>query len=269
MRLRTWIVAITLLVLPACATQEEASSTPQAGSGALVGAYTPQVGLSPKERFREVLYLLEEGAPVAARAELVIYLQHQPDSEVGRDLLRQIDLPSRDYFPEESRPVELMNGASLSTLSKQYLGSLYQFYALAKYNGIDQPRKITVGQSIEIPLTDQARRAFAEVAAQPAAPPQTETVPEQAESADASEPEPVIEPEPEPEPEPAPAPAPEQNTAVADSLYREGLNAYRAQDLDRAIALWDQVLVLEPEHENARLYRAQAVELREKLSTLN
>ena len=41
-------------------------------------AYTPQQGLSDKERFREVLYLLEEGEPGHARVEL------------GLDLLQQL-----------------------------------------------------------------------------------------------------------------------------------------------------------------------------------
>jgi hypothetical protein len=52
-------------------------------------------------------------------------------------------------------------------------------------------------------------------------------------------------------------------------LHRRALNAYRAQDLGGAIALWDRVLVLDPEHENARLYRAQALELQGKLRRLN
>lgn len=275
MILRTWIVAAILLVLQACATQDAATTAaPEAGKGMLANAYTPRPDLSPKERFREVLYLLEEGAPMAARAELVIYLQHQPGSEVGRDLLRQIDLPSGEYFPAESRPVELRNGESLSTLSQQYLGSLYQFYALAKYNGIAEPRKITIGQTIEIPLTDEARQAFNTGDTQPALKSAAEPAPV---AAKASEPEPAVvesDPEPEPVPELAVEPAvvpttQEQNATEVEHLYREGLNAYRAQDLDKAIALWDQVLALDPGHENARLYRAQAIELKEKLSTLN
>jgi hypothetical protein len=55
----------------------------------------------------------------------------------------------------------------------------------------------------------------------------------------------------------------------AATLHREALDAYRAQDLNRAIELWDQVLIIDPDHENARLYRAQAVELQVKLRSLN
>jgi cell division septation protein DedD len=279
-KLRTWIVAVALLLLQACATQDGAStagSSAQAGTATEQVAYTPQVGLSPRERFREVLYLLEEGEPLAARAELLVYLENQPRSEVGRDLLRQIDTPSREYFPDESRPVELRDGESLSTLSQQYLGSLYQFYALARYNGIDEPRKITIGQTIEIPLTDKARQAFAQPQDQPVVQPEPELEPVPSSTPIAAEPEPEPAPAPEPiavEPEPAPEPevepdTTEQDLAEADRLYREALNAYRAQDLERAIALWDEVLELQPGHENARLYRAQAMELKAKLSNLH
>ena len=37
---------------------------------------------------------------------------------------------------------------------------------------------------------------------------------------------------------------------------------------DRAIALWDELLAIEPDHENARLYRSQALELQQKLRSL-
>ena len=53
----------------------------------------------------------------------------------------------------------------------------------------------------------------------------------------------------------------------AERLHRDALNAYRAQDLEQAIALWNQVLAKDPDHESARLYRAQALELQKKLGS--
>ena len=53
-----------------------------------------------------------------------------------------------------------------------------------------------------------------------------------------------------------------------DQMHLEALNAYRAQDLSRAIALWDEVLTIQPDHENARLYRAQALQLQQRLRDL-
>ena len=60
-----------------------------------------------------------------------------------------------------------------------------------------------------------------------------------------------------------------QKVDQADSLHRQALNAYRAQDLDKAIGLWDQLLELAPDYESASIYRSQAVELRNKLTKLN
>jgi tetratricopeptide (TPR) repeat protein len=56
--------------------------------------------------------------------------------------------------------------------------------------------------------------------------------------------------------------------AAADRYYRNGLSAFRRQELDKAIQNWDRVLEIDPAHENAALQRAQAVELKEKLSKL-
>ena len=60
-----------------------------------------------------------------------------------------------------------------------------------------------------------------------------------------------------------------EELAQIESLHKEALNAYRRQNLDKAIGLWDEVLALDPEHENARLYRSQAISLKKKLSNLN
>jgi tetratricopeptide (TPR) repeat protein len=57
-------------------------------------------------------------------------------------------------------------------------------------------------------------------------------------------------------------------TAAADRYYRSGLSAFRKQELDAAIKSWDKVLEIDPSHENAKLQRAQAIELKEKLSKL-
>lgn len=296
MRPLVGIVLLTALLLQSCALPGGKVADEAADTVVRETAYVPQQGLSDKERFREVLYLLEEGEPEHARVELLLYLQSQPGSDVGRDLLRQIDLPADEYFPPQYREIELTSGWSLSSVSQHYLGSVFKFHALAKYNGIAEPRKLTVGQAIRVPLTPEARAAFdvddvteaqpQMLATEPPEPdPQIESPPA-AEPAD--EPQSVVEVVPEavpavepatPPPQPQPAveaaavsaPEAEQvplSTERVEALHREALNAYRAQDLDRAISLWDEVLAADPDHENARLYRSQAVELRRKLSNL-
>ena len=293
------ILILTALLLQACATTGGSEATEQAQTAPAERAYVPTPGLSDKERFREALNLLEEGEPKQARAELVLYLDAQPRSKIGRDLLEQIDTPADEYFPADYREIKLQSGWSLSNVSQTYLGSVFKFHALAKYNGIAEPRKLSAGQTLRVPLTDEARAAFAvadsdvaepleetptlepeampeemdvaeeaDMLEQPPATAEPEVVqpPSESEAQPSTEAQPEAEPDVEAQPEPAAQEAPDPYRAEA--LHREALNAYRAQDLDRAIELWDQVLEIDPGHENARLYRSQAVELKKKLSNL-
>jgi tetratricopeptide (TPR) repeat protein len=57
-------------------------------------------------------------------------------------------------------------------------------------------------------------------------------------------------------------------TRAADSYYRAGLVAFQRQDLDGAIGAWDKALNIDPNHRNAQLNRAQAVELKQNLQRL-
>jgi tetratricopeptide (TPR) repeat protein len=264
-RIRIWFFVVLAAVLPACVTPGQDGSSSSADATA-PPSYLPQADLSNKERFREVLTLLEKGKPEQARMELVLYLENQPNSEIGSDLLQQIDLPPQQYFPEEYTQVMLDSGVSLSGLAKLYLGSVYKFHALAKYNGLLKPSDLTAGQAIKIPLTPEAVAVFAG------------GVPHMApgEPVDAVEAPATVETEMEmpieesalearePTVDPAAALA-----AEVETLHREALNAYRAQKLDAAIELWDQVLGLDPDYESARLYRSQAIELKKKLSNFN
>jgi hypothetical protein len=69
--------------------------------------------LSSQQRFQQIMRLLQ-GDAVAARSELLRYLQQHPDNKTARNLLQQIDMPASDYFPKEYRVVELSAGESLS-----------------------------------------------------------------------------------------------------------------------------------------------------------
>ena len=57
-------------------------------------------------------------------------------------------------------------------------------------------------------------------------------------------------------------------TKAADVYYRNGVQAFQRQDLDGAIAAWDKALSFDPNHKNAQLQRAQAIELKQNLQKL-
>lgn len=55
---------------------------------------------------------------------------------------------------------------------------------------------------------------------------------------------------------------------VADRLYKRALLAQRRQNLNQAIELWDQFILMMPDNENARLYRAKAVRMQASLQKI-
>ncbi|MDX1485625.1 MAG: LysM peptidoglycan-binding domain-containing protein [Alphaproteobacteria bacterium] len=377
---RITYVILAGAVLAACAAQQKAGpdGDTQAGTQAAAetkakpekAVFNPTPGLSPRARLRKAIRLLEVGQAPQARAELGAYLQEIPNSNIARGLLAQIETPMAKYFPAESFTVTLAGGDSLSTLAKAYLGDALEFYALSRYNGIDNPSQVKTGQDIRIPATQRARAARESARMAPAAPPSS---PEPAAAAATLADKPKAEPDPRrkasisvPQPKPKPAPtltgwakinalteagdhkgaaaeldsmgggavvnaaraariylagakqlgrgdarrashfslqagrlylnelndpdraitALELSTSLDESnseaeellaraqasaidrSYRAGLEAYRRQDLDTAIANWDRVLEIDPEHTNASLYRVQALKLKERLSKM-
>lgn len=55
---------------------------------------------------------------------------------------------------------------------------------------------------------------------------------------------------------------------VSDQLHREASSAFRRQELDIAIEKWDKVLEINPDYTSAKLYRAQALELKARLEKI-
>lgn len=287
---------VGIVLLQGCTMTSSTDSDPIESATEEV-TYVPRDDVTAQERFREALNLLQRGFSVPARIELEQYLKEKPGSAVAVSLLGQIDTPSEEYFPSDYQQVRLAPGQSLSTLSKLYLGSIYKFHALAKYNDINEPNRLRIGQTVRIPLTPRAVAAFAEdedKSSQAAekkpdvvAPAPIEVAAELA--PETAEPQYIVLPRQRPalgsDMEPEPAMDSEELEAMESSsdldaeaapaisqeveqLHREALDAYRAHKLDLAIELWDQVLFYDEDHENARLYRAQAIGLKNKLRDL-
>lgn len=250
------LIVLAGLVLVACQSMDAGQTqvdTDQTQSDMAAPEFVANPALSTDERLREAFEQLEVGQPGQARAELEAYLVERPKGKVASDLVRQIDLPADQYYPQNSFDVTLESGESLSTLAQKYLGTAYQFYALAKYNGLDKPKDLKAGQVIRIPLTDFAQQVLAnpQVVETESAVTETGDAP-----ADKDENTGLTE-------------APEMAKAEqADDYYKQASIAFRRQELDKAIALWDKVLEIDPEHQHAIAGRLQAIELKKKLSNL-
>jgi tetratricopeptide (TPR) repeat protein len=238
--------------------------------------------------------LLEAGHEEQARAELQQALNTDPNNKLAQNLMRQITADPIATLGRESFPYQVRPNDTLSGIAGRYLGDIYSFYILARYNGILVPRQVAGGQTIRIPGKPRPEVRPPPV---PAPPPAAPTPPP---------------PPPAPAPPPAPTPPPEptpgekamrageaaEKAGDLDRAYGEyrraaGLDqpaanakveqvrkslvsrhtlrarsAFAKQDLDVAIGAWDRVLELDPNNGTARLERQKAVELRERLKGL-
>jgi len=56
-------------------------------------------------------------------------------------------------YPAENFNVQLQQNETLSSLAGIYMGDVLGFYGLARYNGIENPSRVSAGQTIRIPRT--------------------------------------------------------------------------------------------------------------------
>ncbi|MGQ8364613.1 LysM peptidoglycan-binding domain-containing protein [Glaciecola sp. 1036] len=166
LKIKSILVVLCMLGLSACGmTQKTSTKDAVANNKPIEHAPVTKVplpiaeaNLTPKQRMSKAVRSLENGESEVAEVELIEYQKSQPNSHRAANLLRQIRTPSRDYYPSDYFTLELKSGQSLSTLAKKYLGTPWDFYALAKYNQISNPSKIHIGAEVKIPLTQLAKQ---------------------------------------------------------------------------------------------------------------
>ncbi|MGQ0596866.1 LysM peptidoglycan-binding domain-containing protein [Aquabacterium sp.] len=230
---------------------------------------------------------LEDGHEDEARALLRKAVNLDPNNKLAVSLLRQLNLDPVSLFGRESFSYTVKPGESLSRIAGHFMGDIYLFYGLARYNDIKVPKQVAGGQVIRVPgrapaeEREPARSAVkpapksARPAPAPAVAPPSPVAPAVAASV------PAVVPAAPPAAEPAPAPAPAVDTAAAakvkaeaqrQKLIEQHTQKARAslarQDLDGAIANWSKVLELDPGNDTARLERQKAIALKEKVKAL-
>jgi hypothetical protein len=237
--------------------------------------------------------LLETGHEDQARVELQNALALDPANKLALNLTRQLTVDPVATLGRESFAYTVRPSDTLSQIAGRFMGDIYAFYILARYNDIKVPRQVAGGQVIRIPgkapppgtLDREPRRPPVEASAPaPAAPP----------------------------PPPAPPPAPEPTAGMlalrsAETAERAGdleraaaeykraasldqpaaagkaedlrkrlvsrytVNARTAfvkQDLTGSIRAWDKVLELDPNNDTAKLERQKALMLQKKVEGL-
>ncbi len=317
---------------------------------------------SAKAYWRRAVQYLQVGDEAQARDDLQKALRLEPGNRIATNLMHQIDADAVKELGKENFEYQIENGDSLSRVAQKFLRDPLKFHILAKYNGIDNPSRLQVGQTIRVP----GKKPAPVLAAKPVEPPKVNADPKYAKAKklfDQSKFEKaitllesevgdmdaqvenqqmqellvlsyvaqadvlhqardlagaqellqkavILQPtnsalskrldqvmsELEAERlyqngvQAIAAGAPEQaaeafrqalqrdpghalaqqkldeiKPELVEFYYKDAMMAYRRQELDEAIQGWDKVLALDPQHENAKLYRARAVELKERL----
>jgi len=228
---------------------------------------------------------LNEGKEAEARASLDSALKLDPQNELATMLHHSVvDDPVKE-LGTKSFAYTVKTGDTLSRISEQFLKEQYRFYLLARYNGIAVPRSLKVGQSIKVPGTKpppQPIEGKSRITEPRPQPPQTPVEPEASGKAASAyedckrewksgdkghayslcreanrlDPKNVqIQKDTE-----------KLHDELAQSLDRKAREAYRRQDLEGCISLWDKYLELVPANESARIERERCVRLRDAMA---
>jgi len=231
---------------------------------------------------------LDEGKEAEARVGLDSALKLDPANELANMLHRSIvDDPVKE-LGSKSFPYTVKSGDTLSRISEQFMKEQYRFYLLARYNGISVPRSLKVGQTIKVPGTKPPPAAevrIREKATPPPPPIQPSQVEPDASRSAASAYEECKREWKIGDKERAYALCREasrvnprddkirQDTEqlrqeLIQSYDRKAREAYRRQDLDGCITLWDKSLELAPGNESAKNERERCVRLKREIENV-
>ncbi len=283
--------------LPAPAVTPPAAPTGPVGPAAQQQAQ--KVALAAAE-------MLESGNDEPARGELKRALGVDPQNKLALNLSRQMTADPVATLGRESFAYTVRPSDTMSRIAQRFLGDVYSFYILARYNDIKVPKQVSSGQVIRVPgkapppsaAPAAERTAPAVTPHAAAAPPSIESVLRAPQAPAAA---PVASPKP---PEPTPGERAMRAAAAAEraadlpraraeylnaaSLNQPGAaakaeqlrtqlvtrysvnarNALARQDLDGAIGNWQRVIDLDADNATARLELERVRGLKEKLNNV-
>jgi len=302
-----WLPCAAACLLVACQTPQQTPApetapapTPETAPAPVApppqlptGPATPAAQAQAQKVAMGAVGLLETGHEDQARVELQNALALDPANKLALNLTRQLNVDPVTALGRESFAYTVKPSDTLSQIAGRYLGDIYSFYILARYNDIRVPRLVAGGQVIRIPgkapppereprrsdpLPPAATPAPPPVAATPAPPsPPPEPPPGVValRSAEAAERSGDLERAMTEYKRAASLDQPTAGGKVEDVRKRlvsrytvNARTAFAKQDLTGSIRAWDKVLDLEPANETAKLERQKALMLQKKVEGL-
>ncbi len=200
--------------------------------------------------------LLEAGNEDQAKSEIQNALSIDPNNKLASSLSRQISVDPVATLGRESFAYTVRSSDTLSRIAGRFLGDIYSFYLLARYNDIKVPRQVAAGQVIRIPGKAPAGGLVDPPVTRPPAPPTPPAAPAPV----------AVPPATPPAPPPPPKPEPVDLKKEAQRHLRDARAAGARQDLCAAIAAYGKALDADPDNNSAKLERQQATARRDKLN---
>jgi hypothetical protein len=214
--LRAFVLVVGALAASACS---HLPGMPRATPSVAAEA-TP--GLTPRERVRLAVELLDSGDDERASLELNAALADQPDNRSAQRLVNQISADPRTLLQGPDRAYVVRQGETMSELAQRFQGDALLFYALARYNNIEAPNQVAAGQRLTIPLRPGISLASA------TAPAPLDSAPVEGVVAA------------------APEPTPTETTARANQLRLEALRLLNTGQVDSAVPLLRRAQTMDP-----------------------
>lgn len=232
----------------------------------------------PVLTLREIVsQFLQHGHYAEGEQALRDLLAAHPEERAAKAMLRQLTVDPERELGKHSRSYVVQAGDSYSTLAARYLGSAQKFLLLARYNHAADPSLLIVGQTLRLPLS---AANVIDTAATPsaAAKSSAESTPAKVQRlqgeavtllAQGHKDNALTAMDEALSLDPKLTPATPQVAALRQQLvsayHQRAIVLYRDQNLDAAIALWDHILAIDPSYEPATVYRARALELKQRL----
>lgn len=250
--------------------------------------------------FATIVDELQRGHYAEGEQALRRHLARHPGDRAAQAMLRQLTGDPQQLLGRASQPHVVQDGESYSLLAARHLGDASRFLILARYNGSTNPSRLQVGQTVRLPVSGAGVLAEAEPvaagtgeagdghASESSAPAQADARrPAEAVAESSAQKARRLQKESmallgqgqrqqalarldealtiDPRLPPGGAAAASLRKDLLAGCHQRAIVLYRDQQLDPAIALWDHVLAIDPGYEPATVYRARALELKQRL----